>query len=85
MKVLGTATVFAASTTKFKTTGQHAVYVFNTHTAAAVATVRNAADDDNIGTVYVAAGSGIVVHLADGQGLRGATTFYGTAIANAGY
>ena len=85
MKVLGTATVFAASTTKFKTTGQHAVYVFNTHTAAAVATVRNAADNDNIGTVYVAAGSGIVVHLADGQGLRGATTFYGTAITNAGY
>jgi len=85
MKVLGTATVFAASTTKFDTTGQHAVYVFNTHTAAVVATVRNAADDANIGTVYVAAGSGIVVHLADGQGLRGATTFYGTAIANAGY
>ena len=85
MKVLGTATVFSASTTKFKTTGQHAVYVFNTDTAAAVATVRNAADDDNIGTVYVAAGSGIVVHLADGQGLRGATTFFGTAITNAGY
>ena len=50
MKVLGTATVFAADTTKFDTTGQHAVYVFNTHTAAAVATVRNAADDANIGT-----------------------------------
>lgn len=85
MKVLGTATALATGTTGFKTTGQHAVYLFNTHTAAAVATVRNAADGGNIGTVYVAAGSGIVVHLADGQGLRGATTFYGTAIANAGY
>lgn len=85
MKVLGTATALAAATTSFDTSGQHAVYVFNTHTAAAVATVRNAADGADIGTVYVAAGSGIVVHLADGQGLRGATTFFGTAIANAGY
>ena len=79
MKVLGTATALDPSTTKFDTAT--AVYVFNTSTAAAI-TVRNAADNANIGTIYVPAGNGIIVDLEIGQGLRGAATMYGTHIAS---
>ena len=79
MKVLGTATALATGTTKFTTAT--AVYVFNTSTAAAI-TVRNAADNANVGTIYVPAGNGIIVDLEIGQGLRGAATMYGTHIAS---
>jgi len=82
MKVKGTATQFSTSATKF--TDATAVWVFNTHTAAAVVTVRNTADDADIGTIYVGAGTGIKIDLNIGEGLRGATTFYGTQVASSG-
>ena len=80
MKVLGTATALATGTTKFD--NATAVYVFNTDTSAAAITVRNAADNANVGTIYIAAGNGVVIDLALGQGLRGAATMYGTEIAS---
>ena len=80
MKVKGTATALSTTATKFNTTT--AVYVFNTDSTAAVVTVRNADDNANIGTIYVAAGNGIIVDLEIGQGLRGAATLYGTHIAS---
>lgn len=83
MKVLGTATQLSTSTTQF--TEASAVYVFNTNTAAAVLTVRNAADSGDIGTIYIPASSGTVIHLTLGTGLRGATTLYGTQVAASGY
>jgi len=79
MKVLGTATALSTSTTKFDTAT--AVYVYNTSTVGTV-TVRNAADDANVGTIYVAQNTGIVIDLEIGQGLRGAATMYGTHIAS---
>ena len=82
MKVLGTATVLAPSTTKFTTATS--VYVYNTSTAGTV-TVRNASDDADVGTVYVAQNQGITIDLEIGQGLRGAATMYGTHIASSGY
>lgn len=83
MKVLGTATALATDTTKFTTATS--VYVFNTNTSAGVLTIRNSSDDANIGTVYIGAGSGIEIALELGQGLRGATTLFGTQIASTGY
>jgi hypothetical protein len=82
MQVKGTATDLATGTTKF--VGAGAVWVFNTGSAQVV-TVRNSADDADVGTIYVGAGAGIVIHLETGQGLRGATTLKGTQITNSGY
>ncbi|MDA8977564.1 hypothetical protein N9F71_00925 [bacterium] len=84
MKVLGTAAALATGTTSFDTTGQHAVYVFNSASSAVELFTRTAADAA-LGSVWVPATSGAVIHLADGQGLRGATTFKVSAIANVGY
>jgi hypothetical protein len=83
MKVLGSATALSTSTTKFD--DATAVYVFNTNTSAGVLTIRNAADDADDGTIYIGAGNGMIVHLVLGQGLRGATTMYGTKVGNSGY
>lgn len=83
MQVKGAATQLATATTKFDTAG--AVWVFNTASSAAVVTIRNAADDADDGSAYIGAGAGVVIHLQTGQGLRGATTFYGTEITNSGY
>jgi len=83
MKVLGSATALSTTATKF--TDATAVYVFNTDSTAAVLTVRNAADNDAVGTVYVPAGGGHTIHLVLGQGLRGAATMYGTQIGSVGY
>jgi len=82
MQVKGNATALATGTTGF--TEDSAVWVFNTGSAGTV-TVRNAADDGDVGTIYVGAGAGIVIHMNAGEGLRGAATMYGTAITNAGY
>lgn len=82
MQVKGTATDLATGTTKFRTAG--AVWVFNTGSAQVI-TVRNSLDDANVGTIYVGAGAGIVVHIEPGQGLRGAATLKGTEITNSGY
>lgn len=82
MKILGAATALSTTTTKFATAS--AVWVFNTDTSAAVITLRNAADDTDLGSIYVGPSSGIVVNLSLGDGLRGAATLYGTHIANSG-
>ena len=84
MKVLGAAAALAAGTTSFDTAGQHPVYVFNSHSTPLELFTRTAADGA-LGSVWVPATSGVVIHLADGQGLRGATTFKVSAIANVGY
>lgn len=81
MQVKGTATALSG-TTQF--TDATAVWVFNTSTAGAV-TVRNTDDNADVGTIYVGQGAGIVIHLNIGEGLRGATTMFGTQIAAAGY
>lgn len=83
MQIRGTATALATGTTKFDTSG--AVYVFNTASSAGTVTVRNSADDANVGTVYVGAGAGITIHLEPGEGLRGATTMFGTDIVKSGF
>ena len=83
MQVKGAATQLATGATKFD--GSGAVWVFNTASSAAVVTIRNAADDADAGTIYIGGGAGMVIHLQIGQGLRGATTFYGTEITNSGY
>ena len=82
MQVKGNATALATGTTGF--TDENAVWVFNTGSAGLV-TVRNAADDADVGTIYVGAGTGIVIHSNAGEGLRGAATMYGTPITNSGY
>lgn len=82
MRVKGTATNLAGGQTKF--VDDSAVWVFNTGSAQEV-TVRNAADDGAVGTIYVGAGAGIVVTLGTGEGLRGASTLKGTAITAAGF
>lgn len=82
MKVLGAEVALSTSSTGVTTTG--AAWVSNTSTTGLV-TVRNAADDGDIGTIRVPAGGGIVVHLEAGQGLRGATTMKATPIGNSGY
>ena len=78
MKVLGTATALATGTTKFTTST--AVWVNNTNTAAGDVTVRNVADDADVGTISIPPNTGIVIHLEPGQGLRGASTMKGTQV-----
>ena len=80
MKVLGTATALAPGTTKFTTST--AVWVNNTTTSAGDVTVRNAADDADVGTLSIPPNTGVVIHLEAGQGLRGATTMKGTQVDN---
>jgi hypothetical protein len=82
MKVKGTATQLSASTTKF--TDATAVWVFNTGSTGVV-TIRNSADDGDSGSIYVGGSTGMVIHLDAGEGLRGATSFYGTQIVNSGF
>ena len=82
MRVKGNATDLATGTTGF--VDDSAVWVFNTGSAQTV-TVRNAADDADVGTIYVGAGAGIVITLGVGEGLRGATTLKGTPITAAGF
>ena len=83
MKVLGAEVSLATGTTGLTSTG--AAWVFNTGGSAGLVTVRNAADNANIGTIRVPAGGGIVIHLEAGEGLRGASTIKGTPIGNSGY
>ena len=83
MQVKGTATALATGTTKFKDAG--AVWVFNNTSSNATVTVRNADDDANLGTIYVGANSGIVIHLHAGEGIRGGTSIFGTEITAAGF
>ena len=78
MKILGDATALSTSTTKF--TSATAVWVSNTDTSASNVTLRNAADDANLGSISVPASSGVLIHLIAGQGLRGAATIFGTQV-----
>ena len=83
MKILGTVTALATGTTTFKTTT--AVWVSNTDSSAGDVTLRNSDDDADLGSINIPAGSGIVIHLDAGQGLRGAATMKGTQVnADAG-
>ena len=81
MRVIGATESLNGSTTKFKTVG--AVWVY--HTSAVEVTVRNAADDADIGTIRVQGNSAIVISLGTGEGLRGATTMKGTQIVASGF
>ena len=78
MKILGDATALAAGTTKF--TSATAVWVSNTATSASNVTLRNAADDADLGSISIPASSGVLIHLIAGQGLRGAATITGTQV-----
>ena len=82
MRVRGAEVALAAGTTKLDDTG--AAWVFNTGSAGLV-TVRNAADDADVGTIRVGAGAGMVITLDTGQGLRGASTIKATPIVATGY
>lgn len=82
MKVRGAEVALATGTTGFTDTG--AVWVFNTGSAQLI-TVRNEADDADVGTIRIAAGAGMVIHLTPGEGLRGATSLKGTPIVAAGF
>ena len=77
MKVLGSVTALGTGT---KFTTSTAVWVSNTATSAADVTVRNKDDDGDVGSINVPAGSGVVIHLEPGQGLRGASTVKGTQV-----
>jgi len=82
MKVLGTAVQLAAATTKLDTAA--AVHIGNTADSVLAVTIRNAADDADVGSIYVAAKGQIQITLGNGLGIRGATTFYATPIALSG-
>ena len=77
MKVLGSVTALGTAT---KFTSSTAVWVSNTATSASDVTVRNTADDADVGSISVPGGSGVVIHLEPGQGLRGASTVKGTQV-----
>jgi hypothetical protein len=79
MKILGTATALATGTTKF-TTGVTAVWVSNTANSAGIVTLRNTADDGDLGSISVPPVSGVVIHMDAGNGLRGPATCTGTHV-----
>ena len=80
---MGAETDLATGTTKFTTAG--AVRVSNTSGSAQLVTVRNAADDGNVGTIRVQGNSAIIISLGTGEGLRGETTLKGTQIVASGF
>jgi|TARA_B100001059_G_C17441816_1_gene383021 hypothetical protein len=82
MRVRGAEVALATGTTKLDDTG--AVWVFNTGSAGLV-TVRNAADNADVGSIRVGAGAGIILTLGAGEGLRGASTIKGTPIVAVGF
>ena len=78
VSVKGTSTALATGTTKFKTST--AVHVCG-HTSASTITVRNVADDADVGTIKIPANGTVVISLFIGQGLRGPTNVFGTQVA----
>ena len=80
MRVIGATENLDGSTTKFKTVG--AVWVYKSG-GALVLTVRNAADDANIGVITLPAG-GHIITLGTGEGLR-ANDGTGTPIVASGF
>jgi len=79
MRVIGATESLNGSTTKFKTVG--AVWVY--HTSAVAVTVRNAADDADIGVIKIPAG-GRIITLGTGEGLR-ADNGEGTPVVASGF
>ena len=79
MRVIGATESLNGSTTKFKTVG--AVWVY--HTSAVTVTVRNAADDADIGVITIPSG-GRIITLGTGEGLR-AGSGTGTPVVASGY
>ena len=79
MRVIAATEALNPSTTKFKTVG--AVWVY--HTSAVELTVRNAADDADIGVIKIQSGRRIVT-LGVGEGLR-AGSGEGTPVVASGY
>ena len=63
--VKGTSTALATGTTKF--TDATAVYLCG-HTSATTVTVRNEADNADVGTIKIPANGSLVVNLFIGQG-----------------
>lgn len=79
ISIKGTSTALATGTTKFKTAT--AVYLCG-HTSATEVTLRNEADDADIGTIKIPANGTVIVNLVIGQGLRGPTSVSGTHVAS---
>ncbi len=79
LHIKGTATALATGTTKFKTAT--AVYLCG-HTSATTVTLRNEADDADLGTIKIPANGSVVVNLVIGQGLRGPADVLGTHVAS---
>lgn len=79
LHIKGTATALATGTTKFKTAT--AVYLCG-HTSATTVTLRNEADDADLGTIKIPANGSVVVNLVIGQGLRGDADVLGTHVAS---
>ena len=77
--VKGTSTALATGTTKF--TEATAVYLCG-HTSATTVTVRNEADNADVGTIKIPANGSLVVNLFIGQGLRGPTNVFGTHVSS---
>jgi hypothetical protein len=84
MKILGTATALDPATTKFTTST--AIWLSNTTTGALTVTLRNVADDANLGSISIPASYGVAVNLDPGQGVRGSSSIIGTKVdAASGY
>ena len=80
MRVIGANESLSGSTTKFKTVGAVWVYV---PSGVLDLTVRNAADDADIGVMKLGVG-GHIITLGAGEGLRG-TGATGTPVVASGY
>ena len=83
MRVMVAETALATGTTKFTTAG--AVRLLNTSGSAQVVTVRNAADDGDVGTISLLNNMAIVITLGTGEGLRGNAGVKGTQIVASGF
>ena len=83
MKVIGATESLATSgTAKGKLFTRH--YVFNTAATAQPLTVRNAADDGNVGIIMIPIVGGLEIVTVLGQGFLGPTTTQITPIAASG-
>lgn len=78
MKIKGTSAALSGTT---QHTSATAVWVANSNaTTHKTVTLRNSADNANLGTLVVPAASGVVIHLEAGQGLRGDADLLATQV-----
>lgn len=78
MKIKGDAAALSG-TTQF--TSSTAVWVANTNaTTHKTVTLRNTADDADLGTLVIPAATGVIVHLNVGEGLRGVAALMATQV-----